>query len=64
MALDQLLDRLEPSIDELLKVLRYDLNFVEQYFEFNYLGKLNNEEQFLPDSENLLNHFKSAVKAS
>ena len=38
MALDQLLDRLEPSIDELLKVLRYDLNFVEQYFEFNYLA--------------------------
>jgi len=58
---DQLLLRLEATVDELLKVLRYDLNFVEQYFEFNYYGKLTNEETFLEDSQGLLDQFKKLL---
>jgi hypothetical protein len=48
------LDKLQATVDELLKVLRYDLNFVEQYFEFNFYGKLTNEDGFLPESQALL----------
>jgi len=58
---DQLLMRIEPSIDELLKVLRHNLNYVEQYFEFNYYGKLTNEETFLEDSQGLLDQFKKLL---
>jgi len=59
--LDRFLDTLESAVDELLKVLRYDLNFVEQYFEFNYYGKLTNEYNFLPDSSALLDQIKSKI---
>ncbi|MBS2007875.1 MAG: hypothetical protein JST01_12595 [Cyanobacteria bacterium SZAS TMP-1] len=58
---DQLLSSLESTIEELLKVLRYDLNFVEQYFEFNYYNKLTNEETFLADSQRLLDQFKKLM---
>ena len=60
--LDQFLLRLEPEVDELLKALRYDLNFVEQYFEFNYYGKLTNEGSFLADSASLLSQFKITLR--
>jgi|GEM_PF-641429 len=58
---DQLLMRIETSIDELLKGLRHNLNYVEQYFEFNYYGKLTNEETFLEDSQGLLDQFKKLL---
>jgi hypothetical protein len=61
-ALDQYLGRLEIDIDRLLKALRYDLNYVEQYFEFNYYGKLTNEDNFLADSASLLSQLKSSLQ--
>lgn len=51
---DLFLCRLEPNIDQLLKALRYDLNYVEQYFEFNYYAKLTNEDNFLQLSASLV----------
>lgn len=35
------------QIDELLKVLAYDLNFMEQYFEHGFYSRLTNDENFL-----------------
>jgi hypothetical protein len=60
--LDQFLGRMESNVDELLRVLRYNLNYVEQYFEFNYYGKLTNEDGFLADSAELLKKFKDSVQ--
>jgi hypothetical protein len=55
------LDRLESNVDELLKALRYNLNYVEQYFEFNYYGKLTNEDKFLEDAELILSRMTTAL---
>lgn len=35
------------ALDELLKVIRYNLNFLEQYFEHDFYDKLVNEYKFL-----------------
>jgi hypothetical protein len=35
------------SLDELLKMARYDLNFLEQYFEHGYYQKLRYEKCFV-----------------
>jgi hypothetical protein len=59
--LDLFLARLEPNLEQLLKALRYDLNYVEQYFEFNYYGKLTNEDNFLQDSADILSRLKVSL---
>lgn len=38
---------LRTRVDELLKILHYNLNFLEQYFEYDYLNQLANESQIL-----------------
>ena len=35
------------QLDELLRIVRYDLNFLEQYFEHDFYGKLVHEHRFL-----------------
>lgn len=34
---------LRTRVDELLKILHYNFNFLEQYFEYDYVNKLTNE---------------------
>jgi hypothetical protein len=50
---------LEPIVDELLKVLRYDLNFLEQYYEYGLYTKLTNEQDFTQITDQLLAKLKA-----
>ena len=58
---ESFLERLQTTVDELLKVLRYDLNFVEQYFEFNFYGRLTNEDGFVHESQRLLENLRRQI---
>ena len=39
--------QLTVQLDEILKVLAYDLNFMEQYFEHGFYSRLSNDENHL-----------------
>lgn len=45
--LENIQAKLTIQIDELLKILAYDLNFMEQYFEHGFYSRLTNEENYL-----------------
>lgn len=53
-ALKELTEASEVIIDDLLKILRYDLNFLEQYYEYDYYTKLTNERDFNQQSKELM----------
>lgn len=38
------------ALEPLLKALRYNLNYVEQYFEFDYCARLTNDWQFAAEA--------------
>ena len=38
---------LQTRVDELLKILHYNVNFLEQYFEYDFYNKLTNESHTL-----------------
>lgn len=41
-------ENVRSCVQELLKILNYDLNYLEQYFEYDYCAKLiNNQDHFL-----------------
>lgn len=37
----------EAQLDELLKIIKYDLNFLEQYFEHDYANRLQEKHKFV-----------------
>lgn len=45
--------KIKETLDEFLKMLKYDFNFFEQYFEFDFLIHLNNENNFLEKLQNI-----------
>lgn len=49
------------SLGELLKATRYDLNYLEQYFEYDYYQRLQNESKFLERIQNLGKLVKALV---
>jgi hypothetical protein len=53
VASSNLFGEIKMSANELLKIARYDLNFLEQYFEYDYCARLNSESQFVERIENL-----------
>lgn len=57
------LTKLDGTLEELLKVLRYDLNYLEQYFEHGYYSKLANDEQFLEKSQDCLRFLEKHMAA-
>jgi hypothetical protein len=46
-----LFEEIRLSVSELLKICRYDLNFLEQYFEYDYCAKLHSELRFVERAE-------------
>lgn len=48
-----LVEEIRLSVSELLKIVRYDLNFLEQYFEYDYCGKLHSEQRFVERVEEI-----------
>jgi hypothetical protein len=55
-----LFEEIRLSVSELLKICRYDLNFLEQYFEYDYCAKLHSEQRFV---ERVEETFKELSKA-
>lgn len=55
---------LQQSLAELLKATRYDLNYLEQYFEHDYYLRLQNEMKFLERSQNLGNLVKALAQVA
>lgn len=49
----KLFQEIRLSVSELLKMARYDLNFLEQYFEYDYCARLHGECQFVERVEKL-----------
>ena len=54
-------EKVRNRVDELLKIIKYDLNFLEQYFEYEYCGRLLNEDTFLRDVNEALTELESTV---
>ena len=53
-AASKVLDEIRLSVSELLKIARYDLNFLEQYFEYDYCAKLHSQCRFVERVESFL----------
>lgn len=50
-------------VEELLKTVKYNLNFLEQYFEYDYCAKLLYEDNFLADLESFHCRLEESIKA-
>ena len=50
-------------LDELLKIIRYDLNFLEQYYEHDFHKRLTQDHRFLDEIEQIADHL-TAVTAN
>lgn len=42
-------ENLDTLVQDLLKIIKYNLNFLEQYFEYDFSNKLLNNEQILQE---------------
>ena len=49
--------RVHAVIGDLLRALRYNLNYVEQYFEFDFSSRLTQEHQFAEELAKLVESF-------
>jgi hypothetical protein len=48
------------EIDQLLKIIHYDLNFLEQYFEHDYYSRLNEKHKFVERLSAIANEVQPA----
>lgn len=46
-------EKVRNCVEELLKILKYNLNFLEQYFEYDYCARLRNNPELLDALEAL-----------
>lgn len=51
--------RVHEQIDQLLKALRYNLNYVEQYFEFNFCARLTQDYKFVDEIQDVVRILES-----
>jgi len=49
--------RVKDTVDELLKIARYNFNFLEQYFEHDYFESLVEEHRFIEALDALLKRY-------
>jgi len=53
VASSKIFSEIKISANEVLRIARYDLNFLEQYFEYDYCARLHSECHFVERIENL-----------
>jgi hypothetical protein len=53
MELSNVTGRAAQALDDLLRAARYDANYLEQYFEYDFNARLTNEHRFLDQLERL-----------
>ncbi len=56
-----LFEEIRLSVSELLKICRYDLNFLEQYFEYDYCAKLHSKQRFVERVEEAIEELSKAL---
>jgi hypothetical protein len=56
-----LFEEIRLSVSELLKICRYELNFLEQYFEYDYCAKLHSEQRFVERVEEAFGELAKAL---
>ena len=54
-------EKCRTRIEELLKIVKYNLNHLEQYFEYDYCAKLIEQPGFLEEYEELLTDLQKAA---
>jgi hypothetical protein len=62
--LQALNQELGAALRELLKIVRYNLNFLEQYFEYDFNAKLHNEFLFQERLEQVLDQLGALIEAT
>lgn len=58
--LNQLTLEIENVVADLNKIIRYNLNFLEQYYEYDYYSRLQNEHMFVSRMQNIVNELQAA----
>ncbi len=45
---------IQAVVADLLKIIRYNLNFLEQYYEYDYYSRLHNEHKFVERMQRII----------
>lgn len=53
-SLQKINETIKSSVEDLLKIIRYNLNFLEQYFEYDYASKLTRDSGYLNSLESII----------
>ena len=48
-------------VADLLKIIRYNLNFLEQYYEYDYYSRLQNEHKFVARTQKIVDDLHAVV---
>lgn len=48
-------------VADLLKIIRYNLNFLEQYYEYDYYSRLQNEHKFVDRTQKIVDELHALV---
>lgn len=48
-------------VADLLKIIRYNLNFLEQYYEYDYYSRLQNEHKFVDRTQKIVDELQALV---
>ncbi|HEY9732943.1 MAG TPA: hypothetical protein V6C89_13585 [Drouetiella sp.] len=67
IALDELQSlsiEVQNVVADLLKIIRYNLNFLEQYYEYDYLSRLENDHKFVDRAQKIVEDLRTAVANS
>ncbi|MBS1953679.1 MAG: hypothetical protein JST89_05830 [Cyanobacteria bacterium SZAS-4] len=51
-------------VADLLKIIRYNLNFLEQYYEYDYYSRLQNEHKFVDRTQKIVDDLHALVANS
>ncbi len=54
-------EKVRTRIEELLKIVNYNMNHLEQYFEYDYCAKLIEEPGFLQDYDEVISELQSTM---
>jgi hypothetical protein len=48
-------------VADLLKIIRYNLNFLEQYYEYDYYSRLQNDHKFVDRTQKIVDDLHNVV---
>lgn len=48
-------------VADLIKIIRYNLNFLEQYYEYDYYSRLQNDHKFVDRTQKIVDELQALV---